>query len=559
MYKRVSDRLGQGNSWDGEAKVRLRLGQPQAALQATEVAIRLTQTAHEISSQYHARVTRLLALQALGRQAAALRAALAMLPLADQLRRQGITDWDLTRLAEEATTPYDVLLPALARRASSGRRALEVAESAHAPVLRMLIAAGRQSAREILQPDLRQALLKLERQRTEQQDRARQQVAEHAEAEASWLQMEAQYEAVYLDIMLARPKHEKAQTEMMRFAEIQQLVEQTGPALIYYSAPEEVVAFLLRPGQAEPLVKQIRINRKQLGEQVHGLRKDLGSGLFPARTEQRQRALGELLLGPFEPELSQVRHLRIVAHGSLHQLPFEALRTGGRPVAYAVSMVPSLWVLKELHRRRQELPTEALPPLVALASGEGLTLTGPEIDQIGRLFGRSRELVFKEGSDLDAYRTLAPKARHLLIASHGVQSAGSRLGTYIELRATDRTDGRLSAVDIAEIKLPKTELVTLAACDTARADAGLSDERLDLTRAYLVAGAAAVLGTRWRVPEMASTTQFLVDFYRALQKGELEHAPMRKDEALRRAREQSQDRGDPARQWAAWVLVGDGA
>ncbi len=40
------------------------------------------------------------------------------------------------------------------------------------------------------------------------------------------------------------------------------------------------------------------------------------------------------------------------------------------------------------------------------------------------------------------------------------------------------------------------ELVVLAACDTAVGDTRLSDERLDLSRSFLIAGAAAVLATR---------------------------------------------------------------
>ena len=75
-------------------------------------------------------------------------------------------------------------------------------------------------------------------------------------------------------------------------------------------------------------------------------------------------------------------------------------------------------------------------------------------------------------------------------------------------------DSRLSAAEIAA--LPVTaELVALAACDTARGETRSNDERLDLTRAYLVAGAAAVLATRWKVPEDHAASRFLLDFYRA--------------------------------------------
>ena len=556
LFNQGGDTLGQGYTWINEAEVLLALAQPRAALRAVERALKLTQIKQEVGGQYNAQMVRLRALQTLRRQEAAEATAEAMLPLAEKLRGQGITDWDRRRRAEQVTTPYDVLVPAYARKAGGARRALEIAESAHAPVLRSLLRAGDRSAQETPRPYLQQALQELQKERAEQADRMRRRTLGPADAEASWHQLEARYEEVYREALVTLPPQVDEGT--LNYAQMQQLVQQTGPVLLYYGAPQEVIAFLVQPGAAEPVVKRIGLNREKLGEAVKGLRKDLGNGLFPSRAEQRQRVLGDLLLEPFARKLRRVKHVRVVGHGPLHQLPFEALRPGGKRLGYAVSMAPSMWVLKELHRRQQALPAEESPPLVALASGEGLQLPGPEINKIAEHYGSNRVLVYPEGSDLGAYQKLAPRARHLLIASHGVQEAGSLLGTYIELLPTARTDGRLSSVDIAETKLPNAELVTLAACDTARAEAALSDERLDLTRAYLVAGAAAVLGTRWRVPETESTTRFLVDFYRLLRKGGEGGNPLRKDEALKRAREEAQDRGEATRQWAAWVLIGDG-
>ena len=118
-------------------------------------------------------------------------------------------------------------------------------------------------------------------------------------------------------------------------------------------------------------------------------------------------------------------------------------------------------------------------------------------------------------------------------------------------------DERLSAAEIAAIPI-EAELVTLAACETDRGDALLSDERLTLVRSFLIAGAASVLATRWRIPEDARSTRFLRDFYRAYRQGGPEGRGLRKDEALTEARRLAIERGDPAQVWAAWVLVGDG-
>ena len=91
----------------------------------------------------------------------------------------------------------------------------------------------------------------------------------------------------------------------------------------------------------------------------------------------------------------------------------------------------------------------------------------------------------------------------------------------------------------------------------ARGETRLSDERLDLTRAFLIAGAASVLATRWKVPDEPATRRFLLDFYRAYRQGGPGSQGLRKDQALAEACRRSRERGDPAQVWAAWVLVGD--
>lgn len=73
----------------------------------------------------------------------------------------------------------------------------------------------------------------------------------------------------------------------------------------------------------------------------------------------------------------------------------------------------------------------------------------------------------------------------------------------------------------------------------ARGETRQSDERLDLTRAFLIAGAASVLATRWKVPYDPATTRFLLDFYRACRQGGPGGKGLRKDQALTEARRRS--------------------
>jgi CHAT domain-containing protein len=76
----------------------------------------------------------------------------------------------------------------------------------------------------------------------------------------------------------------------------------------------------------------------------------------------------------------------------------------------------------------------------------------------------------------------------------------------------------------------RAELVTLAACATARRQAMLSNERIDLT---------------------------LGEFYQTLRQGGPAGTPLPKNEALTEARRRSRQRGADTELWAAWVLIGD--
>jgi CHAT domain-containing protein len=337
------------------------------------------------------------------------------------------------------------------------------------------------------------------------------------------------------------------------------LVRDVGAILLYYVAEDQAVAFLLQPGQRAPLVRFINLSREQLQREVQALRHDLSNPPWEQDAHGRQRALFDQLVAPFAAALKGTSRLTIIPHGPLHELPFEALLVDDTTPLFArwhVSIAPSLSALHAVRvRRAKRKPAPSEIAFVGIAGGAGLKLSGPAIADVGAGFGAAVQIVSPGPGSYRAYLEHAPRARHLLIATHGTHVAYSRSG-HLELAAAEGHSTRLTASEIAQNPL-RAELVTLAACETARGEAMQSDERLDLTRAFLIAGAGAVLATRWKVPEDERTRLFLLDFYQALRQGSPGGTPLRKDEALTEARRRARDRGDDAQLWAAWVLVGD--
>ncbi len=98
---------------------------------------------------------------------------------------------------------------------------------------------------------------------------------------------------------------------------------------------------------------------------------------------------------------------------------------------------------------------------------------------------------------------------HLLLSS-GLALAGANA----EARgvSADGTDGILTALEVLSMDLRGTDLVVLSACETGIGDLLQDREAHGLSRAFLEAGAKAVLATLWKIDDQA-TAAFMERFY----------------------------------------------
>jgi CHAT domain-containing protein/tetratricopeptide (TPR) repeat protein len=560
LYVTVGDKLGQANAWQGESEVLLRQNELTPAHRAAENAVQLAENVGAIPNELSARIHEARILLAGGQEHRSIQLAEDALKLLRRWRQQGISDLDRTAMANWSG-PYSLLIPLLAGKYGfSTEKALALVEEAHAPVLLDLLVTGSRPISDIDNLELLKESKRLQHERAELDRRlhgtitsgARQKLQrERAEVDVR-LELNELAALASLDspMVNGEPIDTKARDALVRTA---------GPILLYYVADDETVTFFLQPGQRAPLVRRIGLSKGQLEDEVRALRHDLANPLWKARAHARQRALFQQLVAPFGDALAATPRLTIIPHGSLHELPFEALLVDDSTPLFErwhVTIAPSLSALHAVRQRRaKRKPAPNDIPFVGIAGGTGLSLSGPAIEDVGAGFGAAARLILPGPGSHPAYLAHAPRARHLLMATHGTHVAHSRSG-HLELTAPEGHATRLTANEIAQNPL-RAELVTLAACETARGEAMRSDERLDLTRAFLIAGAGAVLATRWRVPATEETRLFLIDFYQALRQGGPGGTPMHKDEALTEARRRSRERGDDAQLWAAWVLVGD--
>ena len=560
LFVAVGDQLGQGNTFLGEGRVLRADGKSSEAAAAAREAFNLYD---KIKSEYSKLQAILLEIQCrdrFGETETVHQLAVDAIALHAAWRRGYVTDFHRLAGDERINTAYDALLTILGRQPEQAEEALRLAEEARSRSLLDLLAGDLSGHGRIplnLENEYDQLIERAARNKERRDTVSDPKEREELSREQKRIDEDLQRNA-YQRRSAAAASGAAPELAPLSASEIHQLADEAGPLLIYYAADIELLAFLVRPGVAQPRVQRIALSWGQLGSKVRALAQALANPIYEDGAKPQAEELWQLLIAPLAADLPADGTLTIIPHGPLHELPFEALidpATGQHLFQrWHLSVAPSASVLAQTRARHQ--PAAKVDSFVAMASGTGLKLTDDEVKEIAALFGQDKATFESSRARFDLYQKFAPRTRHLLVATLGVHVADNPYATHLQIQATPGVHSSwLTASEITTIPL-EAELVTLAACDTASGRALLSDDRLDLTRAFLIAGTAAVLATRWKVPEDYATTQFLLDFYRAYRGGPGKPG-MRKDQALSQARQLSIERGDPAQLWAAWVLVGD--
>jgi len=230
-----------------------------------------------------------------------------------------------------------------------------------------------------------------------------------------------------------------------------------------------------------------------------------------------RRALYNKLLKPLEVLLQDKRRLYIVPHGPLHYVPFHALiaadgdtllRAGGPEIIFA----PSATILF------RQLQPNAAPPKTCLAIGYNgeaparLRFAEAEARHIASMTSGAL-LLGKIEKKAQLYQQ-APDYQALHFSCHGEFEPDTPLNSVLHIGPNETLTGQ----EIIDNLRLRCKLVTLSACESGLSRVKRGDELYGLIRAFLYAGAAAILATLWRVDER-STVIFVEKFYQQIQQG----------------------------------------
>lgn len=283
----------------------------------------------------------------------------------------------------------------------------------------------------------------------------------------------------------------------------------------YAALPEKLLVF--RCDRTGCDVRTVRVSRDELAL----LRTKFMEAVRRGDAKEREKAGSQLasrLIAPVQPALRSWREIVFVPDASTSATAFAALPTGsGRMIIedFTVSVAPSARIYQRARTRRRPAPSSVLvvdsPANEAL---EVLDASSAEARAVGAAYSRAVRLTGNKAT-APALQEEARRADVIHFAGHGVSNGED---AALMLASSDGRSGRLDAAAISRLELPRTGIVVLAACDTARGPVRAAEGTLSVAHAFLQAGAPSVIATLWAIDDRQAA-RFFPAVHRHLARG----------------------------------------
>lgn len=316
-------------------------------------------------------------------------------------------------------------------------------------------------------------------------------------------------------------------------------------------------------------VRVARISRAELETRVRRYLESVSDRKYSLEDLGKQaKELFDLLIQPVERFLDKQKQLNIVPDKILNALPFDSLisSASGRLLIedYAVSYAPSATVLALVSTEAGTIDPRQPERLLAVGNPRlddaryqflpSLKDAEREAQQIWELYKRGNTLIGPDATKKSLLSKLND-ADVVHLAVHAIEEEQDEMHSRLALAETQTKSGNddLEARDIYQLKLRKTRLAVLSACQTGSGRYYAGEGTMSLARAFLVAGVPLVVSSLWPVDSQA-TAQLMIDLHRIRKQG------FTTAEALRRAQLEmlgsSESRLRHPYYWSAFSVLG---
>jgi CHAT domain-containing protein len=571
-------------------------GDYREALTFAEQAVKAAEIASEYYQFSSALVTAARAYRKLGQTEEAYQALTRAIDNIEQLRGQVAGgELERERSFEEAVTPYQAMIDlqvdrnhfmeafSYAQRAK-GRTLLELLQNGRVNINKSASVAEREQEQQ-----LNRKLVSLNRQISSEKLKPQPDEKRLADVKGQLKKARLEFEAFQTSLYAAHPeiKVQRGEIRPVSFEDVTDLIPNSKTALLDFIVTDESLHLfvLTKDTKNKPTLNTytIKVERKSLVEKVERFRRRMENRDYDFQGLSHQ--LYDLLIKPAQTQLQNKTNLIISPDNLLWDLPFQALLSPGSRYLVedaAISYVPSLSVLRELHLVREKNQSAVKASLLALgnpalgnrsvelakfakmgADLQPLPEAASQVRALGRLYGPSlskvitgsaaREELVKEQSD---------RYRILHLATHGILNDVSPMYSNVMLSQTagkSEEDGLLEAWEMMNLNL-NADLVVLAACETARGRTGAGEGVIGMTWALFVAGCPRTVVSQWKV-EASSTTALMLEFHKRFKTRYGGKQPaVSTAEAMRQAALKVMKNPEYAHPfyWGGFVVVGDG-
>ena len=321
---------------------------------------------------------------------------------------------------------------------------------------------------------------------------------------------------------------ETVSTSPLHPAELQRQLPANLQVLQYAVLEDKLVVWLVTGNRIEARTKAIRADelRSLVTEYVKGISSGPGKADKLRAVSQR---LYDALIGPFREDLDPRRVLCIIPDKSLSYVPFDALIS---PVSqryllseFSLLSSPSLNVLvHETSEARNRATASGAETLLSIGNPSFDREQYPQLDDLP---AATREATGIAGNYSKPYPPLIgpaavkttikhqlPTADVIHFAGHYVPNQAEPLLSKLVLakqKGSENSD--LTLGELVGIKLPRTRLVVLSACETSGEHYYNGEGLTGIAQTFLRTGIPLVVASQWSV-ESESTAQLMLKFHR---------------------------------------------